>query len=351
MKTFFVVISLGCCMVTSAQFDFTGEQNLRTSFYDFGDNPTGKIKAGSISKEAAYDMVYNTGTVVDSALVYYAEYDSFGNILFSARYKGSEETIYTYSNTYAAGKLMKRFYTISINGKDAGSRLIQYNDAGQEEYFYVYQEKETEPTVYKKGYNNQGLVQYIWEADPFSKRFSALAKFDYLSNGDMTKVTKYPVYRKQYTVPEQILYYTKSRSNDISTEIVSNSFGQPLFSYMYDSGGRCISKERNMALTSFEGSNGVWMPPGHGNYHNIADGNAMTGVNNVFKYARDKEMSDNPFPANRLLSRPGQYLIGTTFTAKPVFNKDQTIDQVITRNENAAVTRVVKYYYNGEAVF
>ncbi|MBC7937160.1 MAG: hypothetical protein H7Y86_17585 [Rhizobacter sp.] len=374
MKAVLLILGMGCCMIASAQFNFTVAQAFRSGFYNSGENPGHLIKGTGILKEAAYRMVFDSNVAAGSLLIYYAEYDSFGARLFSAQYtEENEETICTYSNTYSAGKLLKRYYTISTNGKPEGSCLIQYNEDGKEQYLYMYGAGQMEPTVYKKEYDKQGLLQYIWEADPVSKRFSALAKFEYLSNGDLSRITKYPIYRRRYTVAGQILLFKRSREKDIVKETVCNDIGQELFSYSYDKNGRSISAVRFDWISSPANAGGI-LPldnrtatsatvvstsgtiPGStraGPYpysYNSASSPAITAITNQLNYASENWKPVESFPAGKSFTNTRSYHTKKRFVAIRAFKEDQTIDKIITRNETGAIVQLIKYHYNNGAV-
>ncbi|RYD80417.1 MAG: hypothetical protein EOP53_08070 [Sphingobacteriales bacterium] len=365
MKQLLLLLSLGFSLSVSAQFDFTAEKNLRSNFYKLGANTENHIKKAGVKAEAAYKMFYTAQTrSADSLLVYYAQYDGFGNILTSVDYDEDDtETIYKYSNFYKSGKLLKRHYLKIVNGIASGSHIIQYNEQGQELFLYVYQENEPDPTVYKKQYNKKGLLQYIWEADPDSKRFSMLAKYDYLSNGDLSKITRFPTYRKRFKMVGKIFYFKQHNEKGIAVETITDEYGQEIVSYQYNKSGRCIGKKQGttikeapyLSVSPANTMNHVSTVAGYTNYgnppnaYNSASSSLITELTNRANNTNEnwKPVTD-PFPAKS--AAPGyRHYIKNKMTTIFDFKEDETIESIITKNDAEMVVQKIHYYYNEKA--
>ena len=367
MKYIFLIIATGLYFKASAQFDFTAELHTRSAFYVPGANEgSDYLRKAGIYREAAYEMIYDKeGEYKDSLLVYYAEYDSFGNLLTSVKYDGDVETIYKYSNFYRGGRPIKRHSVKIVNGVSTSNQIIQYDEAGKETYLYVYQPGEEDPTVYKKQYDKKGVLQYLWEADPVSKRFSMLASYQYLSNGDLRKITRFPSYRKRFKIEGKVFYFKWSKDKDLSIENITDEYGQDIVAHLYNKEGRNIGKiqdktvkELSPELHSFQpvnvanksvysGANIYGPAPNSYNAANAPRITALTDRRNIsnenLRPVAPPHVFSNNLPGHR------RYLT-TTMRTSVAFNDDATINNFITKNEAEIITQRIHYYYNEKAI-
>ncbi|RYY50549.1 MAG: hypothetical protein EOO06_03460 [Chitinophagaceae bacterium] len=365
MKYLLLLLATSLYFDSFGQFDFTADARSRTAFYDPGLNAVGDhLKHAGIRKEASFIMIYNNnGQLVDSLLMSYSEYDNFGQLLTSLRYDEEIEILYKSSNTYKAGKPVKRQSTKIINGETVGSEVIEFDEAGREKLLYVFDLGEPDPTVYQKQYNKKGQLQYLWEADPLSKRFSMLASYEYLSDGSLKKITKYPSYRKRFKTAGKIWYFKTSKENDLLLETVSDEYGQELITYFYSKDGRCIgnSQERipkqslpglqpfqnkSMSTTTIVSGTTTYATPL--NSYNSANSSRISALTDGRNTA-----NENWRPASAPYTAPTSYsrhYPAITLRTSLWFNQDATVHSIVTKNNDEKVTQEIRYYYNEQAI-
>ncbi|MBC7937161.1 MAG: hypothetical protein H7Y86_17590 [Rhizobacter sp.] len=344
MRFILFVVLTGIFYNGFSQLQLTEEQNFRGSFYHSGLNRNIDIKKAAINRESAYLLFYNEEKkTMDSSVLYFATYDSMGNVLKSVDFTDDNETVYNSTNTYKEGKLVKRYYTIYRNEIMRSTNIIEYNKLGLEEFLYLFNPGEKEPIVYKKEYDKKARVKSLWEADPYSKRFSLTAQYDYLSNGDLRKISQYPVIHQRYTVPGKVLFFRTTRAKNNITEIISNEQGQELVSYVYDKKGRCFSKRSNWPelLNIGMGASGVNHAGAllnHGLYK-FTGGSAATEyyISTVSLDQTNPAFTDNTNEVHR-------------FIVSFRFNDNETVDKVIVTDASGVVRQVINYYYNEKLI-
>jgi hypothetical protein len=234
-------------------FSVVGQQtellpkNSRILFYELPN--TTNIKAAGITSDKKYMKFRNSPS--DSLLMVAKYYDKNGNLISKTDYSGATAIHQTFSYTLRDnGQIKELSFTTTPAIQQVASTRITYNEGGQEQSKYEYDEENNLLSLLVKNYDEAGrcISVHFKKED---NQFQVWKTHEYNTNGQLI-YTK--VYSGNSNIPVTIFKYTQFKNKE-SVTIIENEAYKLAATYIYDKNGACIKAEINERFYSSSSPN------------------------------------------------------------------------------------------------